>query len=874
VDASAWQIGEVAWRLSSPELVDRSEQLAALDAAWSDVVSGVGRVAVVVGEAGIGKTRLVDEFTGRCSPRARVLRGSCVHVGGEAMPLAPFRSTLTALLDEAENERWEPAALFDTVARRLAEVTRYDPVLLVVEDLHWADRSTLDLTDYLARVLRNWSVLLLVNLRSDPAPEPAIEDVVLELGRLPHTVRLALPRLTPEGVTRQMHSILGHPPEESMAERVVARSGGVPFLVEELTASEVSGEHGVPEHLHDLLLHRTRGLSADASAVLRAAALAAPGVDDETLGSVSGMGGQRLRAGLAELVESGLLTVDRDRAGYAFRHALLREAVGGDLLPREAADLHHRYAQLLDARTPVDPRTVIQAAYHWWRTGDLERAYWAALGAADSAHSIGASAEELLLLQRALDLYDDRLHKSPEHAGGPDRPDLLARAARVARRTGELPLAHELFEQARHALAPGADPALVARILADEAGLVESMAEPPGVDRALHELLAALPPEPSAARTYVLAGLYLLAYYRRREDPQRLWSLLQEALAGPLDDVDPLWVAALRSQAAGHLAGQPGGAEEALAQFDRAQEFAEKLDDVLPLCLVLNNRASVLILMGRPEEAAATVRSALEITGAGSAAPVNHDYLVMTLTDALIDTGELDDAQRLLEDTLRVDRPNMERGGLYTCLGQVRARLGQWDEAAEAAETAHHRLDASDPDPQFLVPLATLDAELALAGGAPDQALRIAAGCCRDHDEHVPPAALWPLLHVAARAAAPHRPPWLLAEVRLQSARLPQLPDRAEAVLAALDGREATPPRRAQSSPTDLTPREREVLELVAAGRSNNAIAAELVISPKTASVHVSHILDKLMVSSRGEAAAVAWRRGLVQTDDPGSPEP
>jgi DNA-binding CsgD family transcriptional regulator/tetratricopeptide (TPR) repeat protein len=584
------------------------------------------------------------------------------------------------------------------------------------------------------------------------------------------------------------------------------------------------------------------------------------------------MGGQRLQAGLAELVESGLLTVDRDRAEYTFRHALLREAVGGDLLPREAADLHHGYAQLLDARTPVDPRTIIQAAHHWWRTGDRERAYWASLGAADSAHSIGAPAEELLLLQRALDLYDDRLHKSPENAGGPDRPDLLARAARVAARTGEFPLAHELFEHARRALGPGHDPAHVARILADEAGLVESMVEPPGVDRALNELLAALPPEPSAARTYVLAGLHLLAY-RRREDAQRLWSLLQEALAGPLDDVDPLWVGALRSQAAWQLAGEPGRAEDALAQFDRAQEFAEKLDDVLPLSVVLNNRASVLLLMGRPEDAAATVRTALELVGAGGAAPVNHDYLVMTLTDALIDTGELDEAQRLLEDTLRVDRPNMERGGLYTCLGQVRARLGQFDEASEAAATAHQRLDATDPDPQFLVPLATLDAELALAGGAPDQALRIAAGCCRDHHEHVPPAMLWPLLQVAARAAAPHRPPWLLAEVQLQSARHPQLPDRAEAVLAALAGREPTRPGRAQSSPTDLTPREREVLELVAAGRSNNAIAAELVISPKTASVHVSHILDKLMVDSRGEAAAVAWRRGLVQTDDPPSPE-
>ena len=478
-------------------------------------------------------------------------------------------------------------------------------------------------------------------------------------------------------------------------------------------------------------------------------------------------------------------------------------------------------------------------------------------------------------MHRALDLQD-RLRAVPGHAGATDRPDLLARAARVAVRTGDPTLAYGLFEQARRELAPTQNLTRVARILADEAGLTESMAVPPGVEEDLHDVLAALPPGPSAARSYLLTGLYRFAQ-RRRENPKRLVPILQEALAGAPDDFDPVYTASLQSGLALHLAGEPGRADEALALFTAAREHAETLNQPFPLFIVLNNQASLLVALGRPDEAAATARTALTLMGGTIAAPVNHDYLVITLADALVDSGELDEAQRLLEDALRVDRPNMERGGLYTSLALVRAWRGQWDEAAEAAEAAHQRLDSSELDPEYLVPLATLDAELALAHDDRAQALRIAADCCHQHGLHVWPSLLWPLLDVAARAAAPQRLPWLVAEIHRQGARHPPVPGRATTVTAALSGRAArapTPATSVPSSPTDLTPREREVLQLIAAGRSNNAIAAELVISPKTVSVHVSHILDKLMVSSRGEAAAIAWRSGLIPPDALAQPQP
>ena len=455
-------------RLTSAEFVDRSEQLAVLDALWADVAAGVGRVAVVVGEAGIGKTRLLDEFVARSAQQAVVLRGGCVHVGGEALPLAPFRSALRSLLGAVDGRRWAPGELFDAVAGRLIAVSAESPVLLAAEDLHWADGTTLELVDYLARGLRGARVLLLVNVRDDLGAA-ATEDVLEEVTRLPHAVRLVLPRLTPEGVIRVMQGILGAPPDAGMAQRVAARSGGVPFLVEELTAAERSGERGVPEQLHGLLLRRTVGLSAGARGVLEAAAAAsAAGVDEDTLEAVTGMASEGVQEALRELIVAGLLTVDRDGGLLAFRHALLREAVEQDMLPSRAAQLHRRYAQLLDSREPDDPRAVIEAAYHWWLAGDPQRAYQASLVAADRAHALGAFADELLLLQHALALHASGAGRDRAQAVGPDRPELRARAAAAALQVGEYALAYELFEAAWRELGPTQRPARVARVLAAE----------------------------------------------------------------------------------------------------------------------------------------------------------------------------------------------------------------------------------------------------------------------------------------------------------------------------------------------------------------------------------------------------------------------
>jgi predicted ATPase len=406
----------------------------------------------VTGEAGIGKTRLVDEFVARSTGLGLLLRAECPNTGpAQALPLAAFRAAFSDLVSDVESRAWEPSQLADFIARRLIERCRDAPVLILVEDLHWADQATLHLLDYLARALRPRPAMVLVTVRTDPPPPAVVADAVAEIERLPHAVRVEVGRLGPDDVVRQLHSIVGRPPAAALAERIISRSDGVPFLVEELAAVDRLAGVGegapLPERLQDLLMRRTRGLGSEATTVLHAAAAAAADVDDAALTAVTGLDLAVVRAQLRELVSSGLLTASG--RGYRFRHSLLREAVEADLLPHEVAALHTGYGHLVDQRRAEGQvkdalPAQVAAAYHWWRAGDRASAFTAAVVAADSAHRIGAPAEELQLLRRALQLHGDE--------DEPDRPELCFRAADAAHRSGDPHAAYRLYEDARQSL--------------------------------------------------------------------------------------------------------------------------------------------------------------------------------------------------------------------------------------------------------------------------------------------------------------------------------------------------------------------------------------------------------------------------------------
>lgn len=930
--------------MSSPELVDRSQQLGVLRTTWGEVVEGQPRVAVVVGEAGIGKTRFLDELaTAIRGDEPLVLRGSCVRLAEASLPYAPVRAAFGELLPDGGPVTPDNGWLLHAIARVLDSESQQRPVLLAVEDLHWADAGTLELVDYLARALRRSRVLVVVNLRSEPPPRPAVADVVGELTRLPHTVRIVLPRLSPSGVAHQMRGILGRPPQADMAERVAARSEGVPFLVEELTAAEEAGEPGLPEQLHDLMVRRARGISPAARAVLDAAAIVGRSVTESTLVDLMDIDEAALHDALRELVDAALLTVDLDRRGYVFRHALVREAIEHDMLPGVATRLHERYAMVLGERAGRDDSAVLEAAHHWWLADNPDRAYAASLSAAEVAHRIGAYADELTMLQRCLAMWDKV--GQPLTDTVPDRAGLLSRAGVAAYNGGAFDTARALIEESLTELGrPVQDPVRAAEVLADQAsGLVDALGgDLPEVESALREILDALPPGQSRARGQVLSSLIQFEHHRRA-DPDLLEKLTAEAIACVDAAGDVQYGGRLRAFHASLVGGQPGRVEEGLALFAQARSFTERHDDVLNTVATHINESDFLIALGRFGQAAESARQGLALAKRRGAAVTMHDYLASNLTEALIHAGEWAQAAAVLEDSLLIDRPNLERAGLYTLLGLLRVGRGELAEAEHAAATVHARLDGTSVDPQFLVPLATLDAEIALLAGRPNQAVDLARAAVESAAEKVWPVLAWPLLHAAAIAvsqAGTASPPWLPSAVEAQRLRTPQLPWWAAVLEAELAGKDAllwdaavdgldaaagpallrlrarlaaarahlaagdrgraatlldevltgaaalgatdayeqaaevarkarlrtaaTAPRAPMVDAGGLTPREHEVLRLVAAGRSNGAIAAELVISVKTVSVHVSHILDKLMASTRGEAAAVARQRGLI----------
>jgi predicted ATPase len=366
-------------------LVGRVAELAVLDRAFGRVRGGQSVVLLVGGEAGVGKTRLVEEAAGRGSMSgARVLWGGCVGIGGEALPfmpvisalrdlaqnsepdelrrlLGPARVQLSRLLPELAPEgspagaEGEPSSqlferLLDVVGRLAAE----RPLILVVEDVHWADRSTLDLLAFLARALRSERVLIVVTYRADELNRlHPLLPVLAELDRVRTVERLEVVRFERGEVNELLTNIVGACAEPTLLDRVLERSGGNAFFVEELARAYASGRGTalLPTNLREVVLSRLVGLSEPAQRALQVLAVGGHPLGHGLLATVSGLDHVALDAVLREAVQQSAVTVDGDR--YTFRHALTQEAVYADILPGERVRLHHAFAGSPSTRTHV-----------------------------------------------------------------------------------------------------------------------------------------------------------------------------------------------------------------------------------------------------------------------------------------------------------------------------------------------------------------------------------------------------------------------------------------------------------------------------------------------------------------------------------------
>ena len=353
-------------RVTSTSFVGREEELRRLQRGLQSAAAGEPGTLLIAGEAGVGKTRLVHEFAERVGGEAQVLLGSCIQLSGGGLPYGPIVDALRPLtrdLDPAElNELLGPTSddltrllpgttprpsrrlaepvseyaqvrLFELLLRFLDRLGGRRPVVLVVEDAHWADRSTLDLLVFLIRMARQERLLVLATYRSDELhSQHPLRMVLAELDRSWHLEHVELARFTRAELAALVGNILGHPPPPAMVQRIFTRSEGNAFLAEELLAAEASSQPGraLPRRLQAMLLARLATLTADTRQVLRVAATVGRPIEHQLLAAASQLPEERLVAAVREAVDRQLLVADQD--AYGFRHVLLLEAVYGELI--------------------------------------------------------------------------------------------------------------------------------------------------------------------------------------------------------------------------------------------------------------------------------------------------------------------------------------------------------------------------------------------------------------------------------------------------------------------------------------------------------------------------------------------------------------
>ncbi|MCW2895044.1 MAG: ATPase-like protein [Actinomycetia bacterium] len=450
----------------------RDTEMARLRGLLDEAAAGRAVTVLVGGDAGVGKSRLVAEVMTAAGHRGfTVLCGQCAEIG-DSVPYLPFADAFRTAPPDIEQvvkarpvlarllpDGGEPAQgadpsgmarqqMFGAVLGTLAELAAASPVLLVLEDLHWADATTRHLVTFLARMLRRERVAIVGTYRTDDLHRRhPFGAVVAELGRLPSVALVELGPLPPAALAEHLSNLPNGPSRLSTAVlgSLVGRAEGNAYYAEELLAASSGSSGALPSGLAALLLARVARVSEAAQQVLRAAAVAGRRADDQLVLAASGLGDAEYEEAVRELVAHQLLVPDGPD-GYRFRHALLREAVYGDLLPGERTRLHGRFAALL-----ADvPGAAAELAYHSRTSHDVPGALVASVRAGEEAERIGAPAEAHRHYDQALELWD-RVADA-EKLAGMSRGELGLESALAAAASGDVPRAIQLLRHIRAGL--------------------------------------------------------------------------------------------------------------------------------------------------------------------------------------------------------------------------------------------------------------------------------------------------------------------------------------------------------------------------------------------------------------------------------------
>ncbi|WP_326740782.1 helix-turn-helix transcriptional regulator [Streptomyces sp. NBC_01022] len=828
-------LGDVETRSVSPVFVGRARELGALTdalAAATTAPAGGGgepQALLVGGEAGVGKTRLVEEFLAVAVRREAVVAvGGCVEIGADGLPYAPFSTALRALRhtlpeemaaacagQEGELARLLPelgeagrdaadehgtARLFELTARLLERISADRAVVLVLEDLHWADSSTRHLLAYLFRTLRSGRLVVIGTYRADDIHRRhPLRPLLAELDRLRTVRRIELSRFSRAEVRRQLTGILAATPEPALVDEIFERSDGNAFFVEELACSLECGDGaGLPGSLRDLLLVRVEALSDDAQRVARIVAEGGSTVEYELLAAVAGLAEDELIEALRGAVGANLLLTTPEGNGYRFRHSLVREAVSDDLLPGERSRLNRRYAQALEADPALvrDGERATRLASYWYGAHDPAKALPAVLKASVEARHRNAYAEQLRLLERAMELWDD----VPEAIRDTLRPidyaevypacgrdgstplrhlDLMAEATVAARFGGERERALTLCKKALRVLEGEDDALRAAWFWVQRSRLVQELTRGDGWDElaTAEELVRGLPP--SAVHADVLTsvagwgalhrpGAETLAAADRAVEYARLVG----------DEYIELHARLTR----GWLNADAGAVDEGIAEMYAVRDRADELGLVGIMGRAGINLPSTLEAMGRSLDAVAAADHGIE--GCHSHGVADMEAWARTnQAMSLFSLGRWDESLATTEAAARKALSRKPQALVAARRTEVALARGDLAEAERQLALTRRGFGSSDPQPQHVINIVRHTITIAVQqGNLPEARAAFEAQAAEGFPTGTQRYA-FPLLHVVAAAEADARGlpatepgrPGILALVRSHLKRLPAL---------------------------------------------------------------------------------------------------
>jgi DNA-binding CsgD family transcriptional regulator len=988
-------------QVSAGRLVGRTAEFGRLTRLLDQAAAGTPVVALVSGDAGMGKTRLVTEVAAVAAGQGfMVLSGRCAELG-DSVPYLPLadalrnaatghaapalvnaiasRPVLGMLLPDGsatemaggEIPGMAQQQLFGAVLGMLAELAGTAPVLLVLEDMHWADRSTRDLLTFLSRVLHRERIAVIATYRTDDLHRGhPLRAVAAELARLPSVAAVEVGPLGDEAMAEHLTALSQSLPrplqpaqsglEAASLETIIRRAEGNAYYAEELLAASTCGSD-LPAGLADLLLARLQRLSPNGQRVVHAAAVAGRRVDDDMVMLACGLDGPEYDEAVREAVANQLLIPDGD--WYAFRHALLREAAYADLLPGERTRLHARLAELLsDPVRLARPRAAAELAHHSLASHDISGGFSASVLAGKEAERLAAPAEAHRHYDQALALWERVTN--PEKLGGMQRGSLAFDSATNAAASGDV---HRAVHQLK---------ALLGYVTVDDDPVLCSRAN----ERLAYYLLEVGPKDGAVAAGR--AGIDALP-----EDPPRweraraLATYAQTLLTA--DDLSPAQEWAVRARDAARAAGAPSSEADALVTLGLLDERAGRPAAAIELFTLAHRQAREAGVLGvRLRAAFQLARMHLESGDLAQASATAHEGLKRAEEAGLLlapygldlqylhylahyNDGDWDHAQQVADGfpvRVTTDREAvLSAMALFIDVARGNPSVAdrrtwlepfwpeeKFSEYIARGLLAEHALWQSDPATAAAEVAACIKVELGWLGGYGPPLIRVSAvGLTAQADlasqariagdeaaERAAVEGAKKLIDTARRGAAyPRRPNWVLgvdgrawlaraeaewlrakgvndpdawlavvqtfgqafvyeaarsrwrlAEALLEAGRRDEAQEEwrqaigtaerlgARPLRAALTdlgrrGRLARDDGQSGRGPVDplrgLTAREQEVLRLLAVGRSNREIAAELFIAPKTASVHVSNILAKLRATSRTEAAAIAHAEGI-----------